>query len=892
MRVDHESSRLGHLLFAAAVLAALLAAQVPAAARADAYRETLPNGLRVIVVPDPLAPVVTTEMNYLVGSNESPDGFPGTAHALEHMMFRGSSGLSADQLNAILAGLGGDANASTAQTVTRYYLTVPADALDIALRIEATRMRGVLSTEALWEKERGAIEQEVASDLSNPQYLFYTRLLERLFAGTPYAHDALGTRPSFQRTTGGMLRDFHREWYAPNNAVLVVAGDVDPARALEAVKREFGAIPSRPIPPRPKVALRPLSPDSIEMDTDLPYGLAAVAWRLPGFRSPDFAAGQVLADALASQRGNLYALVADGHALSFDFEESALPDGAMAVAVAGFPKGGDGAQLVRRMKEIVDAYLRSGIPPDLVEASKRHEVADAQFRKNSVSGLASSWSDAVATEGRQSPDDDIEAIRKVTPEAVDRVAREYLVNDNAVVAVLTPKPSGKPVATAGYGGGESFAPAPTQGVKVPAWAKKAQELPPIPSLGTSPVVSVLPNGLRLIVQSESVSPTITVVGRVKTNPGLQEPPGKEGVSAVLEGLFPYGTTTMDRLAFQAALDNIDANASAGTDFSLQVLSDRFDPGMRLLAENLLHPALPPEAFRIVQRETASTLAGELQSPAYLTRRALRKGLYPVGDPALRQAVPATVNALSRSDVRAYYASVFRPDLTTMVIIGKVSPEAARAVVEKYFGGWKATGPKPRTDPPPVPDNAPSVTVVPDDRRVQDEVRLAQVVGITRTDPDYYALQLGNHVLTGGFYATRLYRDLREETGLVYSVESALEAGKTRSVFIVYYACDPPKVDAAKALVRRDLRAMADTPATAAELRQAKTLLLRRIPLEASSFDRIAQGLLSRAVEGLPLDEPVRAARRYLSLTADDVRAAFARRIRPDGFVQVTTGPEK
>jgi zinc protease len=890
MRIPQTRPPLFRFLLAAACFATLLAAPALSAAGTDVLRETLANGLRVIVVPDPVAPVVTTEMNYLVGSNESPDGFPGTAHALEHMMFRGSPGLSADQLNAILAGLGGESNASTSQTVTRYYLTVPADALDIALRIEAIRMRGVLSTEKLWEKERGAIEQEVASDLSNPEYLFYTRLLERIFDGTPYAHDALGTRPSFQRTTGAMLRKFHEEWYAPNNAVLVIAGDVDPVRALAIVKREFGAIRSRPVPPRPKISLKPLEPLSIAMDTDLPYGLAVVAWRLPGFWSPDYAAGQVLADALESRRGNLYSMVAKGEALSFDLEGIALPGSAIGYAVAAFPKGGDGQRLVGRMKEVVDAYLRDGIPAELVEASKRHEVADAQFRKNSVAGLASSWSDAVAEEGRESPDDDIEAIRRVTPEEVNRVARKYLVNDNAVVAVLAPRPSGKPAAAEGYGGRESFAPTRTRGVKLPAWAKKAGELPPVPALGANPTVAVLPNGLRLIVQPESVSPTVTVLGEVKTNPDLQEPRGKEGVASVLESLFPYGTATMDRLAFQAALDNIDATASVGAEFSLQVLSDRFEQGMRLLAENLLQPALPEEAFRIVRKENAAALAGEIHSPAYLSRRALRKGLYPAGDPALREALPETVQALSLSDVKAYYSAVFRPDMTTVVVIGQVSPEAARAVVEKYFGGWKAVGPKPVTDPPPVPDNPSSATVVPDDSRVQDEVRLAQTVAITRTDPDYYALQLGNHVLTGGFYATRLYRDLREQTGLVYNVESLLEAGKTRSLFAVFYASDPPNVFGAKALVERNLRAMATSPVTPAELRQAKTLLLRRIPLAASSLDRIAQGLLHRSVADLPLDEPVRAARMYLRLTAADVRDAFARRIRPDGFVQVTTGP--
>ncbi len=140
--------------------------------------------------------------------------------------------------------------ATPRQVVPQFSLTVPADALDAALRIESIRMRAALNTEALWKLERGAIEQEVAQDLSNPQYIFYTRLLEAMFADTPYAHDALGTRPSFDKTTGAMLDTFHRDWYGPNNAILVIVGDVAPDRALALVKRHFGPIPRRAVPPR------------------------------------------------------------------------------------------------------------------------------------------------------------------------------------------------------------------------------------------------------------------------------------------------------------------------------------------------------------------------------------------------------------------------------------------------------------------------------------------------------------------------------------------------------------------------------------------------------------------------------------------------------------------
>ena len=222
-------------------------------------RATLDNGLRVVIVHNPLAPVVTTVINYMVGSDESPEGFPGMAHAQEHMMFRGSKGLSAGQLANITSAMGGMFNANTRQNVTQYFFTVPAEDLGLALHIEAIRMRSVLDSEELWAQERGAIEQEVAQDLSVPEYIFYSRLLEAMFKGTPYEHDALGTRSSFDKTTGAMLKKFHDTWYAPNNALLIIVGNVKPADALAEVKRHFSDIPFRKLPARPEIHLEPVT---------------------------------------------------------------------------------------------------------------------------------------------------------------------------------------------------------------------------------------------------------------------------------------------------------------------------------------------------------------------------------------------------------------------------------------------------------------------------------------------------------------------------------------------------------------------------------------------------------------------------------------------------------
>lgn len=856
----------------------------------EPLRATLENGLRVVIVRHTLAPVATTEISYLAGANESPEAFPGMAHALEHMMFRGSPSLSGEQLSTVTAALGGDFNAVTQQTATQYYLTVPADQVDVALRIEAARLGGLLATPELWARERGAIEQEVAMDLSSPMYQFYRRLLAAMYAGTPYARDGLGTRESFQATTAEMLKAFHAAWYAPNNAILVVVGEVDPQRTLERVREIFEPIPARAIPPRAEVSLPPLQPATIRIDTDLPYGMAVVAYRLPGYRSPDFAAGQVLADALDSKRGKLYGLVVEGKALTAEFGGSALPQAAMGYAMAAFAEEGRGEALLAELREIVADYVRNGVPEELVEAAKRREVTQAEGERNSIPGLAQLWSQALAVEGRASPDEDLAAIRRVTVEDVNRVARQCLANETAVTARLTPKPSGKPVASQGFTGKESFAPQQAKRVEVPDWAKRAVALPEALPPATQPVDTRLPNGLRLIVQPVLISRIVSVQGRVRTNADLQAPEGKEGVDEVLDNLFSYGTASLDRVAFQSALDELGADETAGTAFSLQVLDGQFERGLELLADNLLHPALPPEAFEIVREESAGALVGEMQSPGYLSKRALRAALYPPEDPALRRPTPESIRGLSLDDVRAYYRSVFRPDMTTLVVIGPVTPDSVRAAVERQFGAWQATGPKPPVDPPPVPANKPSATAVPSAARVQVDVTLAETLALTRHDPEYYHLQLGMHVLSGAFYATRLYRDLREEAGLVYAVEAELQARKTRSLLAVTYACDPPNVSTARGLVERDLRQLQTDPISPEELLQAKTLLVRQIPLAQASVEGLARQWLHLVEEELPLDEAERAAQRYRSATAEQVREAFRRYLRPDGFVQVTVGP--
>jgi zinc protease len=854
-------------------------------------RATLSNGMRVVILRNTLAPVVTVETNFLVGGDETPPGFPGMAHAQEHMAFRGCAGLTADQTSAIYAQLGGQNNADTQQNITQYFATVPAADLDVALEVEAACMHGIDDSQQEWSQERGAIEQEVARDLSNPTYKFIDRLNQDMFAGTPYAHDPLGTKASFDDTNGDMLKDFYKKWYTPGNAIMVIVGDVDPISTLTKIRRWFGDVASHPLPERPSVELKPVKSETFTLDSNFPYILGFIAYRFPGTNSPDYAASQILADVLASQRADIYAMVPAGKALGAQFGiAETYPKASVGYGLVALPSAADATGAIKELRSILAGYAQKGVPEDLVAAAIRSEVASAEFQRNSIPGLANVWSSALAAEGRTSPDEDIEAIKRVTLADVNRVAKEYLVDENSITATLKPVPTGQPVSGKGFGGAEEVTSAPTKPVELPAWAAGALAELKVPENFINVSDTTLPNGLRLIVKTDRTSPTVSVAGSVKHESDLETPAGQEGVSGLLGGLFSYGTRTLDRLAFQKALDDIAANESAGFGFSVDVLKEHFSRGVELLADNELHPALPVQAFAVVQKQTTQFVAGNMQSPGYRTSRALDLALLPANDPALREVTPATVGRITLDEVKQYYASTFRPDLTTIVVIGDVSSEEARQVIEKWFGEWKAAGPKPDTMLPPIPINKPSAVNVADSEAVQDSVVLAEQLKLNRFDPDYYPLQLGNHVLGGGFYATRLYHDLRQVAGYVYTVNVGLSASKTRASYSVDYGCNPENVSKARALILRDLDQMRTDDVSAAELQQAKAMLLRQIPLSESSENAVAGGLLGRAQIGLPLDEPIKAAQRYIELNADDVKGAFSRQLRIGDFVQVVRGP--
>lgn len=855
-------------------------------------RATLPNGLRVVIVRDTLAPMVTTQITYLAGSYEAPKGFPGTAHALEHMMFRDSKGMTGAQLNEMTGKMGAENNAFTTNDATQFFFVAPAQYLGMLLHIEAIRMRGAQLTDKGWDLEKGAIEQEVSRDISDPGYLAFQQVERTLYAGTGYAADALGSRPTFDKTDGKILQGFYDKWYVPNNAILVIAGDVDPHATLAKVKQLFGPIAKGKVPERMPLRLKPFKPQTIAKSTPDATGSVQYMFRMPGQQSRDYAAMQVLLDVLNNSRSALSDLAAQGKVLSADAGMQPFAHGGIGYVEVGFPKGGDSKQAQGYLDGVIADLLKNGVPADLVRAAQQQEKAQFEFSKNSPMQLAESWSQALAWQGLDSPRQALDRILAVTPQDVDRIARKYLEPDQRMTVVLTPNPNGKrPPNSNGFGGTESFASNDKLDAPLPGWAATRLSQLRMPHWTLDPVTMKLDNGITLIVQPTDVSRTVTVYGRVDSNEDLQAPKGQEGVARLLGSLFDYGTTTLDRTAFHKALDDIAATESGGSSFNLAVPSENFDKGLQLLADNELHPALPQQAFAVQQKTLARTLAGELQSPRYKMFRALDRGLLPAGDPGLREATPKTVDGLSLADVKNYFAKVYRPDMTTMVIVGDVTPAQAKSEVEKYFGAWKATGPKPDVVPKPVPTNPAGYTVVPNAYASQDQVFMGQMLDLNLHNPDRYALELGNQVLGGNGFASRLMVDVRVNHGYAYGAGSFMRFDRSRSILYVYYGSDAGKVKLVDQLVQKNLDEMRDSPVKADELLNAKQAEIRSIPLGVSSVNNIARSLLGWSIDGEPLDQPMVAARHYLDLTAAQVQQAFKTYLHPTHLVQVVQGPK-
>ena len=926
MRLTRAALLLGVALLPVAAIAATPAkkpAAKPAAAaparttsvKPIAYTmRTLPNGLRVYAIRDTKTANVSVQVWYNVGSKDDPKGKSGFAHMFEHLMFKATRNLKSENFDRLTEDVGGYNNASTNDDYTNYYEVVPANHLERLLFAEADRMASLVVEPVSYASERDVVKEELRlRTLATPYGKLYSIYYPEIsYKVHPYARPGIGSLENLEAATIDDVRAFHATYYRPDNAVLVVAGNFDPAQLDQWVDKYFGGIakPDRPIPrvtvtePERTVATRATV---YESNTPLPAVL--ISWQIPPDNDADIPALTVL-DAILSRgdSSRLYQdlVYRDQLAQSANtFVDSKQGTGAFVVTATM----ADGKNVVDGEKALRAevARVRDGLvtPAELTRAKNQLVTATIESRET-ADGKASTIARSVIIDGDPAAaDKQLQALLRVTPADIQRVARRYLTDNRSAMINYMPldmKPKDKDGDKVAVAGTVSVADLKTPGdVKVVTPASDAERiLPPDPA---KPIVAALPapvtltltNGMRLIVVEKHDLPLVTAQ-IIVAGGGAADPATRAGLNALMADLMTKGTKTRSATRIANEVENLGGSISSGAGWdaaavTLGVKSDQIAPALAVLADVARNPTFSSDEL---ERDRAQTIDGvqvQLKNPARLASYVANKvvmGGTPYGHPI--GGTPTSLKAITRDDVLAAYAASWKPSGATLVLVGDITPAEAKRLAEANFGKWKGAPGSSSVAAVPVAAPAPAaprIIVVDMPKAGQAGVVVARP-GIARSDPDFYAANVANATLGVGF-SSRLNQEIRIKRGLAYGAGSGIAARRQPGYISANTQTKNPSAPEVVALIVATMKGMGAAPVPEAELASRRAVLIGDFGRDTETTGGIAGVLGDYVVENVPLSELAAFTPKIAGIDAAMVQRVSQRLLDPSNATIIIVG---
>ncbi|PKP93097.1 MAG: peptidase M16 [Alphaproteobacteria bacterium HGW-Alphaproteobacteria-16] len=855
-------------------------AAAPAPAATDiavqplAYTErTLPNGLKVYAIRDTSTANVSVQVWYDVGSKDDPAGKSGFAHMFEHLMFKGTRNLVDEQMDRLTEDVGGYNNASTASDYTNYFEVVPANHLERLLFAEADRMASLVVDEKVFDSERDVVKEELRSRVLASPYgkLFYIYFPNISYSVHPYARPGIGSIEDLDAANIDDIRAFHATYYRPDNAVLVVAGNFDPAQLDQWVNKYFAPIarPKRPIPrvtvaePERKQAVRKTV---YEANTPLPAVL--LSYQLPPDNHPDTPALSVLDGILSGgQNSRLYRnlVYRDQLAAQADtFLDTRQSTGAYAMyaILAGGKSAEDGEAAMRR--EIAALRDTPVTAAELAEAKNEILTAALKSRETAEGKASTLAASIIVSRDPRAADKQLAAIARVTAADVQRVARKYLGDNRSAALIYLPE------AMANGATGDTVAVAPT--VKVnPLVAPKdivihtqasAEERIAIPAPGPAispniprPTETKLANGMRVIVVEKRDLPIVTAT-IVAPAGGASDPTGKAGTAALAAALLTKGTATRSATDIAQQVESLGGSIGAGADWdaafaTVTVKADQVTPALTILADVARNPAFAQEELDRARSQTIDGITVQLKDPGALAGIVANRAVFggaPYGH--MLSGNPTSLPRVTREDIVASYRGAWRPETSALVVVGDIAQADATAMAQRLFGDWKGGDVTVRSGPV-VAKAQPRVIVVDLPEAGQAGVVVARS-GIARSDKDFYAAQVANATLGVGF-TSRLNREIRINRGLAYGAGSSVDARKSTGIVSASTQTKNPSAPEVVELLVAEMKRMGEAPVPAAELDTRKAVLVGGFGRRIERTDGIAAALADYVADDVPLD---------------------------------------
>ena len=876
---------------------------------------TLANGLRVYAIRDSSSPNVSVQLWYDVGSKDDPRGRSGFAHMFEHLMFKATRNMVPEQMDRMTEDVGGFNNASTADDYTNYYETVPANHLRRLLWAEAERMGNLVVDQGNFLSEREVVKEELRSGLARPYGKLFSHYLPTAsYTVHPYARPGIGSIEELDAATVDDVRAFHATYYRPDNAILVVSGNFNPAELnrwvndyFAPIRRPAGAIPRVTIAEPPRKAARTFT--VTEPNTPLPA--VVLTYLLPPARSPDSAALGVLSAVLSSGDNSRlkHALVRTRIATDADvYSDQKQGTGLLAVyAILAGGRTVDEAETVLR-RELARLASQPVSAAELAEAKNELLTAALQERET-VDGRAGALARGVLIErDPRAADKRLAGIGRVTARDIQRVAAAYLADRSSVAVRYLPAASGAAP------GGDRIALAPAvvtspltapANVEIVTPASDADRVSPPPpgqviiARAPTPATVRLANGLTVITVPRHNLPLVNAT-LIASAGAAADPGNMAGLHSLTAKLMTKGTTTRGATAVAAAVEALGGQLRAGAGregmtLDLTVKVEQIEPALAVLSDLARNSVFAAEELERARGQAIDEATVAMQNPGTLSRLAVNRALFgsgSYGSPAT--GTPQSLKAIDRAGVLAAAARGMRPDHSVLVLSGDITPARARALADRAFGGWSVPATSGSAPPvQPAAGDAPlrgKVVLVDMPGAAQAAVAVARVTG-PRADPQYYSTLVANAVLGGG-YSARLNKEIRIKRGLSYGASSSLRSERRDGSVSVAVQTKNPSAPEVLQVILDEMRRLGAEPIPAAEMGTRQANLAGNFGREMETAAGLGGIVAGYVQQGIAPDEIGRYANLVQAVTPADAGAAAKAGLAPAGVTIVIVGDAK
>ena len=866
----------------------------------------LPNGLRVLLFPDPSKPTVTVNITYMVGSRFEGYGETGMAHLLEHLQFKGTK--TRHDINGEMDKHGARSNASTWDDRTNYFETLPAADSNLAwaIDLEADRMINSNIAQKDLNSEMTVVRNEFEIGENDPFSILLERTLSTAYLWHNYGHSTIGARADIENVPIGRLQAFYHLYYQPDNAVLMVAGRFDPAKALAIIEKRFAQVPKPVRDAAHHNILYPTYTVEPTQDGERAVTLRRVGdvqavlalYHIPALSHPDYAAVDVLASILGNQpSGRLYQalvvpkLASDAGAFDFGRKE---PGSLIVYAQVRQDGSLDSARSV--LLRAVDSARTSTPSAQEVERAKTNILKNIDLLLNNSTRVGLAISEWQAAGDWRLLFVHRDRIKQVTAADVARVAAQYLKASNATVGLFVPTP--KP--------DRSEIPGPVDIAALAGAYKGDTGLIAGEMFDASPanidkrlVLGALPNGMRT-----AVLPKVTrggmVNGRVVLRYGTEQSlTGQYSAAAMAAAMLDRGTTALTRQEFNDSLDKLKATVRVGdtegsVSITFQTVKASVPAVLKLIGDMARTPRFDAKEFEQAKQAALADLEQEKSDPEALGNIEFERKIdpHPPGSVFYTPTVPEEIswlNAITLDQAKAFHGAFYGAQSGDLVLIGDVDPAQIKTLAAAAFGDFTAKQPWERLVHSYAPVPASSTTIETPDKA--NAVYFSGLpVKMTDGDPQFVPGILGNYIM-GALDGSRLWMRVREHDGLSYGIYSSLivrslsDGGRWQ--VSAEYA--PQNAAHLASDVDEELARMLKDGITATELSTAKAGWLQRRAQSRANDNELVGIIVARREAGRTFDYDVKLEAQVQSTTVDQVNAALRAVIDPSKLVTVKAG---